>query len=248
MVSLVFDAAYNPVGYEQIPVLVRGESEKHTLLICASLEDGEPVQRSLILNAAQLVGLQQAMPEAEIDDLIFENGNVSARMSIAELTGGNVAKLMALVLSGKEITDEILQSDWSTVEEAMLNIAAFERFNLEVRNVPVALEDGRQGFEVSVWLHFGALNLNVSGLMDTLCVVLDVSSLVTEENAGTFDDLYAIARKDGEEIELLDSTLVLVPTVSGDGSAEKSEPPTVTGRYMLTALYAGKGIYWVAAR
>ena len=249
MVSLVFDAAHNPVDYEQIPVLVSGEAEERTLLICASQgEDGEPAQRSLILNAAQLVELQQAMPEAEIDELIFENSNVSARMSIAELTGGNVAKLMALVLSGEEITDEILQSDWSTIEEAALNIAAYERFNLEVCIAPVALEDGAQGFEISVWLHCGALNLNVSGLMNTLCVMLDVSSLVTEENADTFDDLYAIARKNGEEIELLDSALVLAPTVSKDGNAEKSGIPTVTGRYALTALYAGKGMYWVAAR
>ena len=248
MVSLVFDAAYNPVDYEQIPVLVSGETEENTLLICASQEeDGEVAQRSLILNAAQLVELQQAMPENKIGKLAFENGSAAASMDVAELTGGNVAKLMALVLSGEEITDEILQGDWSAVEEPALSTAAYERFNLEVRIAPVALEDGAQGFEISVWLHCDALDLNVSGLMDTLCVMLDVNSQVTEENIGTFDQLYAIARETGEESELLDSSLVLTPTVSGDGGAEESATPTVAGRYALTAPYAGEGLYRVVA-
>lgn len=248
MASLVFDAAYNPVDYEQIPVLVSGEAEENTLLICAGQEeDGAPAQRSLILNAAQLIELQQAMPETQIDDLIFENGSVAARMNLAELTGGNMAKLMALILSGREITKEILQSDWSAMEDAALTEAEYERFSLEVRIVPVVQEDGEQGFEISVWLRCDALNLNVSDLIDSLCVMLDVSRLVTAENAETFDDLYAIARKNGEESELLDSALVLAPTVSEDGDAAESAAPMVTGRYALMALYVGEGMYRIVS-
>ena len=246
MASLVFDAAYAPIDFAQLPVLVSdGEVEERILLICASQEeDGEPVQRSLILNAAQLVGLQRAMSEAEISELIFENGGAAARMNLAELTGGNMAKLMARILSGEEITDEILQGDWSAMEDATLSEAAYARFNLEVRIAPVTQEDGEQGFEISVWLRCDGLELNVSGLMENLCVVLDVNRMVTEENADAVEGAYAIARRNGEEIELLDSTLALAPTLSVDGSAEAA--PTIAGHYALTAPYAGEGMYQLA--
>ena len=246
MSSLVFDAAYAPIDFAQLPVLVSdGEVEERILLICASQEeDGEPVQRSLILNAAQLVRLQQTLQEYEIGELIFENGGAAARMNLAELTGGNMAKLMARILSGEEITDEILLSDWSAMEDAALSEAAYARFNLEVRIAPVTQEDGEQGFEVSVWLRCDELELNVSGLMENLRIVLDVRHLMTEENADAVEGAYAIARRNGEEIELLDSALALAPTLSMDGSAEAA--PTIAGHYALTALYAGEGMYQLA--
>ena len=246
MFSLVFDAEYNPVDYAQIPVLVSSEEEENILLICSSQEeDGEPVQRNLILNAAQLIELQRAMPEAEISKLIFENGSAAASMDIAELTGGNVAKLMARILSGEEITDEILQGDWSAMEDVTLRDAELERFNLEVCIAPVALEDGAQGFEITVWLHCDELKLDVSGLMDTLCVVLDVNQLVSEENADAFDALYAIARDTGEESELLESSLLLVPTVHATPMASEGDDaaPVLAGRYAMTAPCAGEGVY-----
>lgn len=240
MFSLVFDAAYEPVDFAQIPVLVSGEDQEGILLICApQQEDSEPAQRSMILNAAQLVRLQRMLQEFGIRELIFENGGAAARMNLAALTGGNLAKLMARILSGEEITDEILQGDWSAMEDAKLSEAAYERFNLEARIAPVLQEDGGQGFEISVWLHCDGLELNVSNLIDGLNVVLAVRDPVTEENA----DAYTIARRSGEETELLDSGLMLAPTVSVDGSTEVA--PAISGHYALTAPYAGDGTYWV---
>ena len=246
--SIVFDAAYAPVDYVQIPALITGEDQEGVLLICASQEkSGEPAQRSLLLNVATLIELQQVLQAYEIDDLIFENGNAAVRMNLAELTGGNMAKLMVLILSGEEITDEVLQSNWSAMEDATLTEAEYERFSLEVRIVPVAQEDGELGYEISIWLLCDALKLNVSDLMDGLCVQLDASPLVTEENAGTFDELYAIAQKNEEERSLLDSVLALAPTVAEDGDAEESPTPMLAGRYALTALYAGEGMYSIVS-
>ena len=244
MFSLVFDAEYAPVDFAQIPVLVSGEDQEGVLLICASQEGGEPAQRSMILNAAQLVRLQRTLQEYEIGDLIFENGSAAARMNLEALTGGNLAKLMALILSGEEIADESLQSDWSAMEDAKLSEAAYARFDLEVRIAPVVQEDGEPGFEISVWLRYDGLELNVSDLIDGLNVVLDVRHLVTAENADAVEGLYAIARRSGEETELLDSVLMLAPTVSVDDSTEAT--PTISGHYALTAPYAGEGTYWVA--
>ena len=241
---MVFDAEYEPVDFVQIPVLVSGEEQEGILLICASQEEsGEPAQRSLILNVAQLIEPQQVLQENGIGDLIFENGSAAARMNLADLTGGSMAKLMSLILSGEEITDEILQSDWTAMEDAVLTEAAYARFSLEVRIVPVVQEDGEQGYEISVWLLCDALKLNVSDLVDSLCVLLDASRLVTEENADSCEDLYAIARKNEEELSLLDSVLVLALTSSDDNAEE--DAPTAVGRYALMAPYAGEGVYLV---
>ena len=247
MFSLVFDEDYEPVDFDLLPVLVSGEEQEGMLLICAPQEEGgEPAQRSLVLDAAQLLKLRQAMPENEMSELVFETGGAAARMDLAELTGGSMAKLMALILSGEEVTDDTLQSDWSALEDAALTEAAYERFSLEVRIAPAARE-GEQGVEISVWLSCDELSLNVSGLIDSLCVVLDVSDLVTEENAASREDMYAIAWQSGEETVLLDSALILSPTVHEAGSAGPDGAPTVAGRYALTAPYAGEGTYLVVA-
>ena len=151
LVSLVFDETYQPVDYEQIPVLVSGEEEESILLICATqAESGEPAQRSLILNAAQLAALEQKTENHPIGELIFENGHVAARMGVAELTQGSMAGLMATILSGEEVTDETLLGGLPAAENVVLTEAAYERFNLEVRIAPVAREDGEQAYEISI--------------------------------------------------------------------------------------------------
>ena len=246
LVSLVFDETYQPVDYEQIPVLVSGEEES-ILLICATQEEsGKPAQRSLILNAAQLAALKQKTEDHPIGELIFENGDVAVRMDVAELTQGSMAELMATILSGEEVTDETLLGGLPAAEDVALTEAAYERFNLEVRIAPVAREDGEQAYEISIWLHWDEKELNVSNLVDTLSVTLDVSHLVTAENADTFDGLYAVARESAEGTERLESTLIRVPTVqTGLTASDSDSAPSVSVRYALTALYAGDGTYRV---
>ena len=105
-------------------------------------------------------------------------------------------------------------------------------------------EDVEQGFEIFIWLRYDGMELNISGLIDGLNVVLDVRHLVTEADADACEGAFAIARRSVVETELLNSTLILVPTVSVDGSTE--ETPTISGHYALTAPYAGDGTYRVA--
>ena len=243
MDSQVYNAAYEPVDYAQVPLLAIGEAEERVLLICASQEEsGEAVQRSLIVNAAQLVRLQQLSPESSIDTLIFENGHAAAGVGLAGLTGGNVAKLMARILSGEEITDEILLGDWSSVEDAVLSAADYGRFDLELCIAPVMLEDGAQAYEVTVWLRHDGVKLNITALVDGLCVQLDASALVTRENAETFAEIYAVALETIEAQTLLESSLIRTPTASVDSAAEGGIYD-VTGRNALTALHAGEGAY-----
>ena len=102
--------------------------------------------------------------------------------------------------------------------------------------------------EISLWLRWGQLELNVSGLLNALDIHLDVSDLVTEENAEAFETQYAIAwrsAEDGTE-QLLESRLEKLPTVqlSPTGTADGVEP-VVSETYVLTAAYAGDGAYRV---
>ena len=255
---LVFDAEYEAVGYAKIPLLVSdAETEERILLIGASQDEIDaPAQRSLMIDAAQLKRIEQLMQEdgdgEQTSELLFENCGAAVRINLEEMTGGSMAKLMALILSGEEITDELLQSDWSAMEDAALTEAEYARFKLEVRIAPVRSEDGRQGYEISVWLCCGEEKLNVSDLLETLRVTLDVNHLVTEENVDAFEGLYAIAREFEEEIELLDGVLAFAPTIPTelipaefDDMAE-SDTPTVVGHYVLSAPYAGEGMHWIS--
>ena len=255
---LVFDAEYEAVGYAKIPLLVSdAETEERILLIGASQDEIDaPAQRSLMIDAAQLKRIEQLMQEdgdgEQTSELLFENCDAAVRINLEEMTGGSMAKLMALILSGEEITDELLQSDWSAMEDAALTEAEYARFKLEVRIAPVRSEDGRQGYEISVWLCCGEEKLNVSDLLETLRVTLDVNHLVTEENVDAFEGLYAIAREFEEEVELLDGALAFAPTIPTelipadfDDMAE-SDTPTVVGHYVLSAPYAGEGMHWIS--
>ena len=255
---LVFDAEYEAVGYAKIPLLVSdAETEERILLIGASQDEIDaPAQRSLMIDAAQLKRIEQLMQEdgdgEQTSELLFENCGAAVRINLEEMTGGSMAKLMALILSGEEITDELLQSDWSAMEDAALTEAEYARFKLEVRIAPVRSEDGRQGYEISVWLCCGEEKLNVSDLLETLRVTLDVNHLVTEENVDAFEGLYAIAREFEEEIELLDGVLAFAPTIPTelipaefDDMAE-SDTPTVVGHYVLSAPYAGESMHWIS--
>ena len=255
---LVFDAEYEAVGYAKIPLLVSdAETEERILLIGASQDEIDaPAQRSLMIDAAQLKRIEQLMQEdgdgEQTSELLFENCDAAVRINLEEMTGGSMAKLMALILSGEEITDELLQSDWSAMEDAALTEAEYARFKLEVRIAPVRSEDGRQGYEISVWLCCGEEKLNVSDLLETLRVTLDVNHLVTKENVDAFEGLYAIAREFEEEIELLDGALVFAPTIPTElipaelEDMEVGSIPTVVGHYVLSASYAGEGMHWIS--
>ena len=153
---------------------------------------------------------------------------------------------MARILSGEEIADEILLGDWSAVEDAALSAAEYARFDLELCIAPVLLEDGTQACEVTVWLHHDGMKLNITALVDGLCVQLDASGLVTQQNADVFTQMYAVALETAEARTLLESSLVLKPTASG-GSAQQGVLPKVRERDALIALHAGDGAYRIAA-
>ena len=252
----VYDAEYQPKDYERIPVMEEDEERLGSLLISAAPdESGAYEQRSLILNLSLLKQLQQLLPEEAVGELIFENGDVAARLALAELTGGDMAKLMNMILSGEEITEETLNADWSLLEEVELTAEACAQFDVEVRIVPTAAADGTEAFEISVWLCWNDQVLNVSGLLKEMNVCLSVNHLITDENADAFPGLYAIAwqsAEEGSEATQLESTLRRATTDQLGLTAATTEPaaddaPVAGGSCALSATYAGDGLYWVQA-
>ncbi|MBR3929698.1 MAG: hypothetical protein IKJ65_11935, partial [Clostridia bacterium] len=267
LLTIVFNADYQPESYELLNTIVEDEAIGNSVLVCAfPNEDGDVEQRSLILSAAQLAKLAEKL---EVEHVIFENGDASAEMDMVDLLEGSLAKLMSMILSDEEITPEILKQDWSAVEEATLSAAEFARFDVETRIVPAELEDGSIAYEVSVHLRWENQELDVSGLIPSLTVCIAVDKLVNEENFDIFTTLYTMMYQAPEAAEamLLPSVLLLMPDELPEHQDDVAHHFIVTilekadeqhiitynpkahlvqyRHYVLAADYEGEGIYSV---
>ncbi len=233
---IVFDGDYLPQDYELLDVFIDDEEQGNGMLVCAFPdEEGKAAQRSLILSANQLVKLAQ---KQATEHILFENGSAIAELDMTDLLGGDLVKLMALILEGgEEITPEVLARDWSLVEPVVIPAWQLRKIDVEIRIVPAELEDGTVCYEVSVWLRWGDQELNVSGMIPSLTVAIAVDDLVTQENFETFAALYTLAHRapdedadDGilPEIALLPSTLLLMPDELPEHQDDTAEHFSIT--------------------
>lgn len=95
---IVFDGDYLPRDYELLDVFIDDEERGNSMLVCAFPDEaGKAAQRSLILSANQLVKLAQ---KQATEHILFENGSAIAEMDMTDLLGGDLVKLMALILEG----------------------------------------------------------------------------------------------------------------------------------------------------
>ena len=267
LLTIVFNADYQPESYELLNTIVEDEAIGNTVLVCAfPNEDGDVEQRSLILSAAQLAKLAE---KQEVEHIIFENGDAIAEMNMVDLLEGSPAKLMRMILSGEEITPEILNQDWSVVEDTTLSADELAKFDVETRIVPVELEDGSISYEVSVHLRWENQELDVSNLIPSLTVCIAVDKLVNEENFDTFTTLCTMMYQapEAEEAMLLPSVLLLMPDELPEHQDDVAHHFIVTipekadeqhiitynpkaqlvpyRHYVLAADYEGEGIYSV---
>lgn len=248
--SIVFDGDYGPEDYELLDVFIDGELQDNSVLVCAFPdEEGNVARRSLILSVDQLVKLTQ---EQETEHIIFENGSAIVEMDMLDLLGGDMPKLMALILEAKEyVTPEMLERDWSLVEPVVIPAAQLRKIDVETRIVPVELEDGAICYDVSVWLRWDDQELEVSNMIPSLTVCIAVDELVTEENFDAFITLYTLAYQapvDEEhpvimpESVQLPSTLLLIPDELPEHQDDTAEHFLVTipedGSHPVTAYAA----------
>lgn len=259
--NILYDGEYQAVDYE----LLAPEQEGDLYISAVSDGTGEAAQHSLMLSFAQLVNLAQKQGTKRI---AFENGGATAAVDMLDLLGEEMYKLLGLALAGEEtLTQDSLGRDWSKVPAVELSAADLAAALLEIRIVPVTLEDGALAYEISVWLHCGERALEISSMLPSLRVCLNADAL--EGAAQTLAQRYGVGfcAQDAQEVIALDSVLVYLPgEPEAVGQADEAERfvvayspeggfPTVTRetgvplegqrRAVLAAQHAGAGRYQV---
>lgn len=260
--SIVFDAEYVPKDYELLPVVKCDE-----LLICAKPDEaGQTVRRSLILSTRQLQRLHE---DCELGTLLFRNGSLTVLTNMVELYTGRMAKLMALGYEQSWESISLDKIDWEALPEVELTAAQLSEARIEVCVIPELTDDEREGYSVQVFLRRGDELLEVTTLVESLTVCLNVDGLLTEENREHFSELYAVGLVDGANETLLESTLRFLPDELSEEYLDWSERFDVTIlagapcpvvlydanialRYYrlekLTAAHAGSGWYLIYQR
>lgn len=253
---IVFDGEYQPEDYDLLNV---PSGDVNALLVCAHPDaDGTFSRRSMLLSAAQLTKLEQ---ERQIGSLIFENGDALATLDMKDLLQGDLCKLMALLLRQEEnVSPDVLNRDWSQMPEVELSAEELEEMQLEIRIVPMELEDGAPAYAISVWLRWNEQELEVSAMLPSLRVCMNVDALAEAEsahcavgyraeNVQNFRALESIRIRIPEELPetQLDEAEKFSVTIPEDGSAPDSIQNTIPlppdRHTALAANYAGAGIY-----
>ncbi len=270
-------------GWEQLGIVWNGESTAadydllvagNTVIICTQgdtieMSDGEQeiaADRSLILSGAQLARL---LNEKEKKQLVFEMDSVMLVLDIEDLLGGSLSKLMTLALSGEEeITEETLKLDFDAMEETVLTEEQLTAVEIEIRLKPVVSVDGRNGYDISVWMLWDKQELEVSQLIPSLSVALEADGLFEEEEKTEFAMNHAVEWTDNSgTVTMRASALVSMPGaligMSEDTAdrftvlmAEDTEIPTTEfveadtlekhQHTVLMASYAGPGVYRIS--
>lgn len=256
--STVFDGEERQQDYELLNIKSANEDQKNTVLVRAYPdENGDAAHRSLILSAVQLVKLVQ---KQETEQLIFENGETAVTVDLADLLGGDVQKLIGLIVKGsEEISAETLDRDWSLIQAEVLTAEELALVRTEIRIVPVELEDGSIAYDISVWLHWDDLELEISSMLPSL----RVSLYVDDDSSDQY--VIGVQAENTEGFLPLDSTLVLLPEAMPEDQPDEEEKFIVTmpeeegdtpvtaydadaslskeRHRAVTAAYTGKGFY-----
>lgn len=261
--AIVFDGDYHPQDYELLNIQPEDPKQANSLLVRALPDaDGQTARRSLILSVPQLMKLVQKQQTAR---LMFEDGDALAVMDMADLLGGNLQKLMGLILQqDTAVTSAILSRDWSREQAKLIPAYQLSALRVEVRITPMEPE----AYEVSVWLRWGEQALDVSSLIPSLTVCLKADGLAEGADADTLLLLYTVAHQ-ATDTELLESVSMLLPAQLPQQQPDEAElyavsilengdapvvaytaaaPLSPYRRCYLGASHAGEGSYWIAKR
>lgn len=263
--AIVFDGDDLPQDYELLNIQPDDPKQANSLLVRALPDkDGPTARRSLILSIPQLIKLVQKQQTA---CLMFENGDALALLDMADLLGGDLQKLMGLILQQDTvITPAILSRDWSREEAKLIPAYQLSALRTEVRITPVEAVEETDAYEVSVWLLWGEQTLEVSSLIPSLTICLKTDGLAEGADADTLLRLYDVAHQ-ATETELLESVALLLPAQLPQHQPDEAElyavsipengdapvviytaaaPLSPYRRYHLGTAYAGEGPYWIA--
>ena len=201
--QLVFDGEGNPRDYELNIVPQAGKVETMLHIVACQEAEGN-ADRSLVL---PLKTLKMLSDRHVADCTLFETEEVLVFFRHAEVLQGKLAALVGYVTTGGIVTENVLQHvDMLDAVEA-LTAEQLGQVTLEVH-----VEKTESGFKVSMLLGFENDKWDVTHLIESFTLCMNVEKLVTEENKANFTELYTVVRTDenGEET-LVPAVLCIVP-------------------------------------
>ena len=201
--QLVFDGEGNPRDYELNIVPQAGKVETMLHIVACQEAEGN-ADRSLVL---PLKTLKMLSDRHVADCTLFETEEVLVFFRHAEVLQGKLAALVGYVTTGGIVTENVLQHvDMLDAVEA-LTAEQLDQVTLEVH-----VEKTESGFKVSMLLGFENDKWDVTHLIESFTLCMNVEQLVTEENKANFTELYTVVRTDenGEEM-LVPAVLCIVP-------------------------------------
>lgn len=225
---LVFDDKYKARDYILLKVS-EGENVRNSIQVCALPDqNGKTARRSMILSAAQLQKLNQ---KQQIESLAFENGDAFVSVDMEDLIGEKIQKLMTLILQGDEkILSDFLDRDWSKEETKKLTADELEYFRIEIRIVPVEREDSSIAYEGSVWLKWETQELNISGILTSMDICLNVDEWMQNDSFDNLTQFYTVGyqREDGSDYAELFSTFRRIPELLPEVQPDEAKLFTVS--------------------
>lgn len=180
----------------------------HMLMVIARFDEGEvSAQRVLHLTLAQLEYLYYEMGFTAVQ---FRNGDMEALLNLEDVFTGDVCKLATYMHSLKDAFDPLVL-DLEDLEDVELDVEALTRQSLEIRISPEVSAEGKTAWNVSVWLVNEYQESEISSLMPSFSVCMNVSEWSAAEEEAILD-CYAIARVDAQgDAEMLETSLVQSP-------------------------------------
>lgn len=219
VLEIVYDVAGQPMDYELLPIMREFEGIEgftdHIFMVAAQPdEEGEIVSRFLRLSLAQLDYLYR---DLEFSNLLFRNGDAELYLHQEELFTGDAAKLAAYMLSSDEGEIDLMNLDFESMEEPVLSRNSLMGLWLEARIDPVVVMGDSDGMEkdawdVSLWLCTDYTEVDISTLIPSFTVCLNVNGLYEEMGQERFLEENSIALVDeADEKMLLQSELIQMP-------------------------------------
>ena len=187
---------------------------------------------------------------------------------LEEFLSEDMSRLIALALDGEEqVTSETLHTYLASMEAVELSEEQLDAVQFEIRVVPVEEEDGSI-YEISVWMCWEEQETEISAMLPSLEVAIDVEGMYSEENRTDFAMNHSVEWTDADGMVVWKaSALVDMPhalTNSENGFADRFEVHTTEGsnvpeieytqgdaleshsHSVLMASYAGCGTYGIS--
>lgn len=193
--EIVYDVIGQPMDFELLTILRDYEGEEaytdHTFMILAQPDaDGQIVSRFLRFSLAQLDYLYRDM---DFSNLLFRNGDAEVCLRLEDVLEGNASKLAAHLLDSEETEINLLDLDFESMEETVLASNDLSGIWLDVRIDPVVVteedETGvieKDAWDVSLWLCTDYTEVEISALIPSFTIGLNVNGLFNEVGADQF--------------------------------------------------------------